>query len=310
MLNTAGLRSAPARFVAMVALAVAVLTAGAAISAAPSSAGLATQPNAPDVLVVHVEDDPNYLGELSAWVDALEATGSFGSVEMFYAGATTPTASDLAGIEVVIVTSNSDWADPDALGDVLAGFVDQGGRVIEMTFSFACTTDTSGPVGWGVGGRWEDEGYAAILPTEPLGSDCAQYFFYDAPLTMVVLDAASPFLAGVGSITTAGTFAGLNVGLRAAVGASLLATWSAPANVPLLAVGTNCVMGVNIWPAGPGLDADSQASVNQLIVNLATKPCGATPVTTSTTSTTSTTAATSNTIAPARGILVVPAFTG
>lgn len=228
---------------------------------------------APDVLAIHSMDwlTPNY----TTWINQLIATGAYGSVAMFDAAVANPTAADLNGVEVVIISTNLDLLDQDAVGNLLADFVDQGGRVIVTTYAVACSLDTNGPVKWGLGGRWETDNYSPILPSDPRGGNCAEFAF-DFQHQMQVLAPSSPYMANVGAIVNQGSIGStdINTDLVFASGATPLAEWSAPANLPMAAVGANCVFAVNFFPPQVlSFLAPTATSFNQMIENFATLPC-------------------------------------
>lgn len=227
----------------------------------------------PDTMIIHSYPGNTEIGALTGTVvPALTATGAFGTITVFdaYTGrGGTPTTVDLAGIELVIVTSGDDFDDTVALGNLLADFVDGGGRVIEATYSFACPTVGSPGFEWGLGGRWDTAGYSPLVG--PSASPCDGYTWVggadgviDVPGSPYVTDVTPPF----------GTPAGQNAMNRNVVTvrdtATAIMSWS-DGNA-LFAVGTNCVVGINIWPPDmPGF-TDS-ASAYQLFANAASVPC-------------------------------------
>jgi len=249
----------------------------------------ATTLSMPDVLVVHTWGQ---YPELANWVSDLDADPRLGEVSAFDAGFIPLLASDLAGIEVVFVTTEGGFEDPDDVGAVLADFVDQGGRVIQSTWSFPCTLDDEGPQPWGIGGRWEIEGYAAIVPIAPRGGDCAAYDF-EIDQVLQVVDGPSPYLAGVGALNI---FQNINLGVHAAPGATLIAKWDVPEDMPAIVVGGNCVMGVTMsvmnFMRVNDYSLEERESVYNLFVNLATLSCVSSSSTTTTSTTTTTAPAT------------------
>ncbi|MBM3683985.1 MAG: hypothetical protein FJW83_05500 [Actinobacteria bacterium] len=227
----------------------------------------------PDVLIIHSYADGGYINVLTGpVVSGLTATGAFGTItvfDSFQGRGTAPTTATLAGIEVVIVTSDQDFVDTVALGDLLADFVDSGRRVIEATYSFACPTVGTPGSEWGIGGRWESGGYSPLVNPQP--SSCADYTWVGG--ADGVIDAAgSPYVAGV--TPPFGTPSGANGMNRNVVAvrntATTIMSWSD--NNALFAVGPNCVMGINIWP--PDMhEWNDAASAYQLFANAATVPC-------------------------------------
>ena len=258
----------------------------------------ATSLSMPDVLVVHTANWQT--PAITNWVLELNDEPRLGEVSAFNTETTALAQSNLLGIEVVLVQSNYDFKNTDEVGNLLADFVDQGGRVIEFPYAFACTQNTSGPQNWGIGGRWEDEGYAAIVPIAPLGGNCAQYQSGLVQTLQVVVE-SSPFLTNVGILEITQNN---NISLQAAPGATLLAKWNNPTDMPAIAVGSNCVMGVTMHlHAVMDLNKYSlqeRTSVKNLFVNLATLSCAASDPTTTTTGAPTTTVVptTTTTIAP------------
>lgn len=82
-------------------------------------------------------------------------TNLFSSVDIFDGSAATPELSLLRSYDAVLVWSNFPFHNPDALGDVLAAYVDAGGGVV--TSPFASSSNRA------LGGRWAMGGYQ-ILP--------------------------------------------------------------------------------------------------------------------------------------------------
>jgi hypothetical protein len=88
----------------------------------------------------------------------------FGNVQMFDAGAGTPTLALLKSYPAILMYSDSPYADATALGNVVADYFDAGGIVVEAVFSNASLP---------IAGRWVSAGYQLINPTgqeEPLVS--------------------------------------------------------------------------------------------------------------------------------------------
>jgi len=113
-------------------------------------------PNAaPNVLLLNADDDNDYGSPIQAM---LLAFGDLGAVDLYDARSGTPDLSYLQNYDVVLTWSNYVYADPNAIGDVLADYVDAGGKVINLMFSM-------GTHGWQMGGRFMSEGYTAINGT-------------------------------------------------------------------------------------------------------------------------------------------------
>lgn len=114
-----------------------------------------TQANAADVLVISTID--SYGLDVVA---QLNSTGMFGVVDMWQGGGSTPSMPTLLNYDVVMLEFDGSYADPNALGNVLADYVDLGGGVVTSSFDHAFP---------GLTGRFA-AGYHAILPGSPYNS--------------------------------------------------------------------------------------------------------------------------------------------
>lgn len=192
------------------------------------------------VAILGAEEDP-----LMADVEAkIVASGLFSASQVTLlpvaTGAPVPTLAELEAYDAVLVFSNLRFNDPQALGDVLADYLDSGhGRgVVVSTHSFS-TDGVSG-----LGGRIVSGGYL------PLGQGSPQF---SSHLTLVkdlpghaLLQDISRFDGGLGSTRD---------GVTLAAGATLVAHWSG--GTPLIATSESAdrrVVGLNFWP--PSTDAD------------------------------------------------------
>jgi hypothetical protein len=105
-----------------------------------------------NVLLAVADDDVNYGSPLQAY---LQAYGDLGNVDLFDAINNTPTLAQLQAYDVVITWCNFAYYGGDAMGDVLADYVDGGGKVINPVWTF-------GVGGNVLHGRFIDEDYTAI----------------------------------------------------------------------------------------------------------------------------------------------------
>jgi hypothetical protein len=85
----------------------------------------------------------------------LQAYPDLSLIDIYPADIQTPTLSELVPYNTVIVIANYAFADSTALGDVLADYLDQGGSVIQTVPTFYGN-------GWGLTGRFIDEGYSPL----------------------------------------------------------------------------------------------------------------------------------------------------
>jgi hypothetical protein len=135
----------------------------------------------------------------------LSSYADIGVVSTFNALTVTPTLVDLQPYDVVIVWNDFAFADPVALGNVLADYLDAGGRVILSAFTWHSTSD--------LGGRLMSEGYSPFT-SEGLGS-------HSSEASLGSRETGHPILLGVATATDRYR----NV-VSLAPGADLVARWS------------------------------------------------------------------------------------
>lgn len=118
----------------------------------PSSEAL-FQANEVRVLFIAAAQVEEMLSLLQAYPDIEQA-------ESFDASQATPTLDTLLGYDSVLVVADQPFADPEALGDVLADYVDAGGSVVQTVPTFAGASDRND---WSVQGRFAEEGYSPFV---------------------------------------------------------------------------------------------------------------------------------------------------
>jgi hypothetical protein len=112
----------------------------------------ASPPEGQDVLIACA--DFNY-GEGKAcqpFASILRKFTDIRSVDVFDASAGTPTLDELLHYDVVITWQNDNYADSVQMGNVLADYVDAGGKVINSWWAFPGILE----------GRFSDENYTAM----------------------------------------------------------------------------------------------------------------------------------------------------
>jgi hypothetical protein len=180
-----------------------------------------------------------YAADYSYSVPAVQAqllsTGLFSAVDnlspLCCGTDVTPTLAVLTQYSAVMVWNNFNYNSNVALGNVLADYVDAGGRVVVATFSMY---SLSLQPGFGLSGRIASGGYMPFS----YGSNAAGVPRYLVPVI------SHPLLAGVGYFD-GGLATYRHTGLALAPGATLVANWSD--NVPLLAFKGD-VVALNVWP--------------------------------------------------------------
>jgi PKD repeat protein len=141
---------------------------------------------APDVLLVCADDNP-----CEPIRTQLLAFGDLGAIDVFDARSATPTLPQLQNYDVVLVWSNYVFADPTGMGNVLADYVDAGGRVIDLMFSM-------GTHGWQMQGRFMSQNYTAVNGTSILyANSCLGTYDPNHPIMNGVTDVCEVYrLAG------------------------------------------------------------------------------------------------------------------
>ena len=97
-------------------------------------------------------DEPIYLTDVQS---KLLRSGRFNSVTVINVRTITPTLAEMQAFDAVQVHRNWDYANPTAMGNVLADYVDAGGGVVCMIFEI-------GSYSTKLGGRWETGGYVLM----------------------------------------------------------------------------------------------------------------------------------------------------
>ncbi len=118
----------------------------------------------------------------------LSGTGAFTTVDIFDATGATPASSQLATYDAVLVFGAESLSDPEALGDRLAAYHDQGGGVV--------VAGLANSENRGVHGVWADpaNGYALLDYASGVWSNSADSLGE-------LLEPQSPLLTGVASFS-------------------------------------------------------------------------------------------------------------
>lgn len=223
--------------IARFAVATVLLTFAFALTAARAQAA----PGALNIVVIHSmcfsTSDLTLIGQLQAEPGVASVTQIESEDPAQDGGAGyVPTAADIASADAVVLKNDCRWADPVALGNLMADFQDRGGVVFADTWNF---WDEANDPGYALRGRWASD-YTPFLQ------------FVSGTATLQLLgsrDPAHPFLKDVGSLANTTTY--MNTAL--AGGSTQVASW-ADGSVALAvkgrAVGFNGFLGDNVENAG------------------------------------------------------------
>jgi len=127
----------------------------------------------------------------------LMATGQFSKVDIIDVRTTTPTLAQLQAYKAVLVYSDALYADSNALGNVMADYVDNGGGVVCAMFEIGYGSNLPNPFAqmWG---RWNSQGYYVIPRTPQFGPPAATLgTIYDP--THPIMQGVSNFDGGASS---------------------------------------------------------------------------------------------------------------
>ncbi|MBN1661871.1 MAG: PKD domain-containing protein [Anaerolineae bacterium] len=150
---------------------------------ASQAAGMETSPpgntlNGRPRVLLAIADYDNLWG--SPMQGFLQAYGDLETVDLFNANTGTPTLAQLEAYDVVVTWRNMAYANATAMGDVLADYVDRGGRVVVLVFA----------VSGGLQGRFMTENYTPLK-----GSGNTQ-----STSCLGSYDADHPIMAGVTAV--------------------------------------------------------------------------------------------------------------
>ena len=151
--------------------------------------------NQTNVLLLAADDDN---GGSSPIRDLLLAYGDLDGVTLYDPRNSTPSLAELQNYNVVVVWANYVFADPTGIGNVLADYVDSGGKVIDMNFAL--------DPNWGYQGRYRTEGYTAMTTAgTSFTTSCLGTFDTSHPIMDGVTDVCDLYRA-YGTSLTAGSY--------------------------------------------------------------------------------------------------------
>jgi uncharacterized repeat protein (TIGR01451 family) len=222
-----------------------------------SSSGADPLLNAPlqsHVGVLSPDTDP-----LQDLVDLLNGMGGI-TAQRIVGDLSAMTPEDLEPYQVIVTTNNNKWSNAGGnpnIGNILADYVDAGGKLIMADFAWDSAT-----YGWQLAGRLMDEGYTPYLnSTVDLGS-----------ASLGDYDPAHPVMQGVTGLSAVGTVSRQALPLRD--GASWIADWN-DGQPCVYAQGTS-VLGYNFlldwsgdgWPWSGDVPILLENSVNWLVSHI------------------------------------------
>lgn len=182
------------------------------------------------LLLLHSESIAAYVADVRS---RLSATGLFAVIDSYDARAAAPDLATLAGYDAVLAWSSAGvgFADPTALGDVLADYYDGGGRVVVAMF---------GNFTGGIGGRFGalSNGYLLITGGTAV--------LTGASSLGAVAEPSSPLVQGVDQLSATTAFRSDGVAVN---GGTVVASWSG--GEPLVVrgvIGGRRRVDLNLWP--------------------------------------------------------------
>ncbi len=216
-----------AALIALVAVVASTLALAAPAQAEPDSR--------PRVLLLGYDNEP-YVADV---VDKLEASGSFAEVSVMPGSNSctfgTPALAELEEYDAVFLWTDCSIPDPSGLGNVLADYVDGGGRLVLGVFATSA--------GYAPSGRLISDGYLPVA---------LQNHSSQTPETLVADLPGHPLLDGVTSFH-GGSSSYHGTGLQLTEGSTLVAHWSD--GEPLVATRGNVVV-LNFFPPSSTIRPD------------------------------------------------------
>jgi len=154
-----------------------------------------TATSGPDILILSADDDSDGDSPIQA---ILQAYGDLGTVDIYDARYVIPPLSLLKAYDVVLTWANYAFADEVIIGDMLADYVDLGGKVINLTWSF-------GGVGNNLSGRFITQNYTAIRSVSFVSTpECLDYYNTSSPIMFGITHACSNWYS-TGTYLTSGS---------------------------------------------------------------------------------------------------------
>ena len=219
-------------------------TGKTALSVSPGSLAFALPPDGEEMQQVVLENTLNVPLEVGwtsgtarvlfvcgdipgPFLDELRIMEGIGMVDYMDGRYETPGLSTLLQYDVVLVANNYPFLDSAALGNVLADYVDEGGKVIH-----AAATSL---VMFNVAGRFQSGGYMAFNLTS--NSDFQDHTLGDYQV-------GHPIMEGIAALENYFTW---DVSLS--YGAALVAEWNN--GIPLVATKGDSIVGINLYITGP-----------------------------------------------------------
>jgi hypothetical protein len=149
-----------------------------------------------NVLIVCADDDATSGSPIQT---SLQSYGDLGNVDLYDARTSTPSLADLEAYEVVITWCNYGYYDAVAMGNVLADYVDAGGKVINPVW-------TIGIGGNLLHGRFIEEDYTAMQGgTWPAGWACLGAYNAGHPIMNGVTQVCDSYRISATALTAGST---------------------------------------------------------------------------------------------------------
>ncbi len=174
-----------------------------------------------DILIIYADDGANALRSILLGYPDIRKVDTWSADP----GGSIPDLTVVHQYHLVIAWNNYPWADKYAIGNVLADFIDAGGKVITLVDCWSASPFDSH-------GRYFDEGYSPFVSLSG-----AQF----NPRTLGWFNPYHPIMQGISQLSITDFYN--NVALTSA--AELVAAWDD--STPLIATKPNTVA-INIWP--------------------------------------------------------------
>lgn len=153
-------------------------------------------PHGPRVLLLEADYDEEGMSDIKT---ALEGFGDLSDVDLFDAANGIPSLTYLLSYDVVITWSNYEYYDAVAIGDVLADYVDSGGKVINLVYALGTNSSA-------MQGRFMIEEYTAINGSDsPYNSACLGSVSSSHPVMSDITDVCDSYRLEDGYLSNSST---------------------------------------------------------------------------------------------------------
>lgn len=221
------------------------------LSVAPLTRPIATTPSDIRVGLISIN------GGISTVENALHSTGLLDSsrIDLISNNGVTPTLAQLQAYDAILLWTDNAFQDPDAVGDVLADYIDGGGSLVMATFAFSRSVGNN----WWVGGRLISDGYSPFGISDQRSGTSGVLNLSSAVLSHPIFD-------GITASDNLTYFQNSNFTDPSLIGQATVLAWATTGEKVVAINRTRDVAGISIFPGSNTLSS-SNPLVSRLFAN-------------------------------------------